>query len=158
MQTAVHNRNIGEKVYDAIQDLILQMEIPPGAAVTETAPSRWRGISRPPIREAPKRWEQAWLDEWLARDPQFHALVFDGAGNERARQIIRTCNLQWHRLKLGMLTLEGRVERSVGEHEAVADAILSGKPARARRALESYLRNLRRELVKVMRLRHYPTL
>lgn len=231
MQTAVHNRNAWETAYDAIQDLILQTGIPPGAAVTETALSRWLGISRTPIREALKRleqeglivianrrkyvclrticeieelfelkiciegavagWaaegagagrrrdikaalgrmkrlaagrpadiakEQAWLDGWLARDQRFHALVFDIAGNQRARQIIRTRNLQWRQFKLGMLTLEGRVERSVVEHEAVADAILSGRPACARRAMESHLRNLRCELVKLMRLRHYPTL
>ena len=56
-----------------------------------------------------------------------------------------------------MLILEGRVERSVAEHEAVAGAIRAGRPADARKAMETHLQNLKRELVKVMRLPRYPT-
>lgn len=100
--------------------------------------------------------EQAWLDQWLAADRRFHEIIFDVADNRRARQVIRNVNMQWHRLKLGMLTLEGRVEKSVAEHEAIGEAILSGRPATARKAMEQHLRNLKRELVKVMRLLHYP--
>jgi len=100
--------------------------------------------------------EQAWLEAWLDSDQRFHDALFEMAGNKRARQVIRNCNMQWHRLKLGMLTLEGRVERSVTEHEQVATAILSGKPAVAQKAMETHLQNLKRELVKVMRILHYP--
>jgi DNA-binding GntR family transcriptional regulator len=102
--------------------------------------------------------EQAWLEEWLDSDRRFHEIVFDAAGNKRARQVVHNCNMQWHRLNVGMLTLEGRVERSVMEHETVAGAILAGRPAEARKTMESHLRNLKRELVKVMRLLHYPIL
>jgi DNA-binding GntR family transcriptional regulator len=56
-----------------------------------------------------------------------------------------------------MLTLEGRIEKSVAEHEAVGRAILSGRGAAAQKAMESHLRNLRKELVKIMRLFHYPS-
>jgi len=225
----VDNKNAWEHAYEAIQGLILRMEVKPGEAVTEIALSQRLGLSRTPVREAFKkleqeglivttnhrkrvyiltiqemeeifdlkiclegtvaRWaaervsdgqrkklqaaigrmqrvaagrpadaarEQEWLEEWLRSDQQFHDTLFEIAGNKRARQVIRTCNMQWHRLKLGMLTLEGRVERSVTEHEAVAQAILSGKPAVAQKAMETHLQNLRRELVKVMRLLHYP--
>ena len=101
--------------------------------------------------------EQVWLDVWLDSDRRFHEALFDMAANKRARQVIRNCNMQWHRLKLGMLTLEGRIERSAAEHEAIARAVLDGKPAAASRAMETHLRNLQKELVKVMRILHYPT-
>jgi GntR family transcriptional regulator, rspAB operon transcriptional repressor len=101
--------------------------------------------------------EQAWLENWLDSDQRFHDTLFDMAANKRARQVIRTCNMQWHRLRLGMLTLEGRIERSVAEHEAIALAILDGRPAIAQKAMETHLQNLKRELVKVMGLLHYPT-
>jgi DNA-binding GntR family transcriptional regulator len=226
---AIDNRDAWEQAYEAIQRLILRMEVKPGEAVTETALSRRLGLSRTPVREAFKkleqeglivttnhrkrvylltiqemeeifdlkiciegavaRWaaerandsqreklevamgrmqrvaagrpadaaqEQDWLEAWLQSDQQFHDALFEIAGNRRARQVIRNYNMQWHRLKLGMLTLEGRVERSVTEHEEVARAILSGKPAVAQKAMETHLQNLRRELVKVMRLLHYP--
>ena len=115
---------------------------------------RMRQIAAARPAEASK--EQAWLDEWLESDRQFHEIVFSAAGNSRARQVIRTCNMQWHRLKLGMLTLEGRIERSVVEHEAIAGAILAGRPTEARKAMETHLQNLKRELVKVMRLLGVP--
>jgi DNA-binding GntR family transcriptional regulator len=121
----------------------------------KTVLDRMKQIAAARPAEASK--EQAWLDEWLDGDRQFHEIIFGAAGNGRARQVIRTCNMQWHRLKLGMLTLEGRVERSVAEHEAVAEAILAGRPAEARRAMEMHLLNLKKELVKVMRLLNYPT-
>jgi DNA-binding GntR family transcriptional regulator len=101
--------------------------------------------------------EPAWLDRWLECDRRFHDVLFEMAGNPRARQVIRNCNLQWHRLRLGMLTLEGRVERSAAEHEDIARAILDARPARAQKAMETHLQNLKRELVKVMGLLHYPT-
>ena len=100
--------------------------------------------------------EQVWLEDWLDSDRRFHDALFEMAGNGRARQVIRNCNMQWHRLKLGMLTLEGRVERSVTEHEQVAAAILSGKPSVAQKAMETHLQNLKRELVKLMKILHYP--
>jgi GntR family transcriptional regulator, rspAB operon transcriptional repressor len=100
--------------------------------------------------------EKAWLDEWLDSDRRFHEVLFETAGNGRARQVIRTCNMQWHRLRVGMHTLEGRVERSVIEHEAVARAILDGRPAEARKAMETHLRNLKKELIKVMQLLGVP--
>jgi len=100
--------------------------------------------------------EPAWLDRWLRSDRRFHEIVFAMAGNKRAQQVTRNCNVQWHRLKLGMLTLEGRIEKSVAEHEAVGRAILNRKPAAAQKAMESHLHNLKRELIKIMKLFHYP--
>ncbi len=100
--------------------------------------------------------EERWLEKWLEQDRRFHELLFDMAGNGRARQIVRNCNMQWHRLRLGMLTMEGRIERSVGEHDTIGRAVVAGRPAEARKAMEQHLRNLRRELVKIMRLLHFP--
>jgi DNA-binding GntR family transcriptional regulator len=101
--------------------------------------------------------EEPWLQRWLTQDRRFHGLLFAMAGNGRAQQIVRNCNMQWHRLRLGMLTMEGRIERSVGEHETVGQAILAARPAAARKAMEQHLRNLRRELVKIMTLLHFPS-
>jgi DNA-binding GntR family transcriptional regulator len=101
--------------------------------------------------------EQAWLNRWLRSDGRFHEILFAMAGNKRAQQVIRNCNVQWHRLKLGMLALEGRIEKSVREHQAVGRAILDRKPAAAQKAMENHLRNLKRELIKIMRLFHYPS-
>lgn len=101
--------------------------------------------------------EDKWLNRWIEKDKQFHDLLFGMASNNRAQQIIRNYNKQWHRLKLGMLTMEGRVERSAIEHEKVGKAILNRRPHLAEKAMEQHLRNLKRELIKIMKLLHYPT-
>ena len=48
------------------------------------------------------------------------------AGIKRAQQIIRNFNSQRYQLKLGMFTLEGRVEKSAVEHERTAKAVCAG--------------------------------
>jgi len=103
-----------------------------------------------------ERKEQAWLNKWLAADRKLHALLFTMAGNKRARQIIQNFNSQWHQMKLGMLTLEGRIEKSAVEHERIVRAVCTQRPAQAEKQMRIHLKNLRRELVKIMRLAHYP--
>lgn len=107
-------------------------------------------------RPADERKEDAWLEEWLDSDRRLHSLVFAMARNKRAEQIIRNFNSQWHQLKVGMLTLEGRVEKSAVEHERIVRAICAGQPAKAHKQMRSHLENLRKELVKIMKLTDYP--
>jgi DNA-binding GntR family transcriptional regulator len=108
-------------------------------------------------RPSDERKEVVWLDKWLAADRKLHALLFVMAGNKRARQIIRNFNSQWHQLKLGMLTLEGRVERSAVEHERIVQAVCAGDSRNAGKQMRKHLRNLKKELVKIMKIAHYPS-
>ena len=78
------------------------------------------------LRPSDERKEGAWLDKWLIADRKLHALLFLMASNKRAQQIIRNFNSQWHQMKLGMLTLEGRVEKSAVEHERIVQAVCAG--------------------------------
>ncbi|MHC4370982.1 MAG: GntR family transcriptional regulator [Planctomycetota bacterium] len=108
------------------------------------------------LRPGDARKEDAWLDKWLTADRKLHALLFAMAQNKRAEQIVRNFNSQWHQLKLGMLTLEGRVEKSAIEHERIVRAICAGKPTQAQQQMRSHLQNLKKELVKIMKLANYP--
>jgi DNA-binding GntR family transcriptional regulator len=105
--------------------------------------------------ENPRR-EEVWLSKWLTADRRLHALLFTMAGNTRARQTIQNFNSQWHQMKLGMLTLEGRVEKSAVEHERIVGEVCAQRPAQAQKQMRIHLQNLKRELVKIMRLAHYP--
>jgi len=109
------------------------------------------------LRPGTERKEEAWLNKWLAADRELHALLFEMAANKRARQIIENFNSQWHQMKLGTLALEGRVEKSAVEHERIVREVCARKPAGAQKQMRSHLQNLRRELVKIMRLAHYPS-
>lgn len=109
------------------------------------------------LRPGSERKEQAWLNKWLVVDRKLHALLFKMAQNKRARQIIANFNSQWHQMKLGMLALEGRIEKSAVEHERIVREVCAGRPAQAQKQMRKHLQNLRRELVKIMKLANYPS-
>jgi GntR family transcriptional regulator, rspAB operon transcriptional repressor len=99
----------------------------------------------------------AWTAEWLEVDEQFHALLYQMAGNKRAEQIIRNLNYQWHRLRVGLLAMEGRIEKSVAEHQAIAQAVIAGDGPGAEAAMQEHLSNLKRMIVTIMSAFHFPT-
>lgn len=101
--------------------------------------------------------ESHWLEQWLAIDEELHRTLFEAAGNQRARQTVLTLNVQWHQLKVGMLTLEGRVEKSAVEHERIVAAVCAQKAAEARKRMQTHLQNVKRELIKIMKFAHYPS-
>ena len=94
--------------------------------------------------------------QWLELDVRFHEILFEMAGNERAERIIETFNAYWHRLRLGILAIEDRIEKAVGEHEAIADAVIEGDSDRAVRLMGEHLGKLGTMLVGIMRAFHYP--
>jgi DNA-binding GntR family transcriptional regulator len=98
-----------------------------------------------------------WHGKWLKLDEEFHDLLFHMAGNRRAEQVIRTQNSLWHRLRLGMIAIEGRIGRSTGEHVRIAAAICAGKGANAERLMEEHLGKLRDMLTSIMAAFHYPS-
>ncbi len=97
-----------------------------------------------------------WHGRWLALDEEFHDLLFRMAGNGRAEQVIRTHNSLWHRLRLGMIAIEGRIGRATGEHQQIAAAIVAGRAAEAERLMEEHLRQLKAMLTGIMQAFHYP--
>lgn len=103
-----------------------------------------------------ERHEEEWLKEWLEKDEQLHHHLFKMADNKRAEQLIKNLNTQWHRLKLGILAMEGRIEKSILEHEKFVNAILRRDANAAEEATKEHLQNLEKMLVKMMKLFNYP--
>ena len=100
--------------------------------------------------------EEEWFNKWMEEDNQFHHLLFRMADNKKAEQIILNLNKQWHRLKVGILTMEGRIERSVVEHATITEAVLNRDVSGACDAMRTHLNNLKRMLVKMLKVFHYP--
>jgi DNA-binding GntR family transcriptional regulator len=90
------------------------------------------------------------IDNWLQADVELHTTLFTMAGNERARRIITNLNEQWHRVRIGFLTMRGRMTDSIDEHEAFIESILSGKGEEAERQMRNHLNNVREELVRLL--------
>ena len=149
---------------------LLSMAVRPGETLSENAWAQRLGISRTPVREALHRLEQeglvghaprqGWFARTLSLDDIHH--IFDikvalegmatrqAAGNPRLEQIIHALNSQWNRLRVGYLALEGRLDRTLGEHTRIAQAILAGDGPAAEEAMRSHLQDLRRSLVNVL--------
>lgn len=100
--------------------------------------------------------EETWLQKWLNLDRSLHAHLFKMAENHRSEGVVKNLNVQWHRLKVGILAMEGRIDRTVAEHQRFVEAILARDPNAAETAMKEHLQNLKRELVKLLKVYHYP--
>ena len=97
-----------------------------------------------------------WHGKWLALDEEYHDLLFRMAGNRRAEQTIRIQNSLWHRLRLGMIAIEGRIGRATGEHGEIARAVVAGSGAESEKLMAAHLRRLQEMLRGIMEAFHYP--
>jgi len=87
---------------------------------------------------------------WYEADVELHRAIFHMGGNERANQIIRGLNDQYHRVGVGFLMIQGRVQRSTVEHVAFVGSILAKDAGEAERRMCAHIENLRDELVSTL--------
>jgi DNA-binding GntR family transcriptional regulator len=89
-------------------------------------------------------------EAWREADLELHQTIFDMGGNDRASRVINDLNAQWYRVRIGLIAMEERVERSIREHEAIVSSILARKPDEAEDRMRTHLNNLRHELERVL--------
>lgn len=89
-------------------------------------------------------------DAWREADIELHRVLLAMSGNVRASRIIRDLNDQWYRIRLSLMAMQGRLERSNTEHEAVVEAVLAGDGSGAERHMRNHLHNLREELERLL--------
>jgi DNA-binding GntR family transcriptional regulator len=90
------------------------------------------------------------VDAWLDADFHLHDVLFQMAGNEIANRIITNLNDQWHRVRLGFVALQGRMQRSVDEHQSIIKSILDNDGEEAERLMQAHLNQVREELVHLL--------
>jgi DNA-binding GntR family transcriptional regulator len=100
--------------------------------------------------------EKQWFDEYLKVDQEIHHLLFEMAENSKAEKIINNLNKQWHRLRVGLLAMEGRIEKSALEHQKFVRAILINDGEAASDSMKIHLSNLKRIIIKLMQHFFYP--
>ena len=96
------------------------------------------------------------IGRWLEIDRRLHHLIFQMANAPKTEAIIHNLNMQFHRLKVGILTLEGRMRRSILEHESFVKPMLDKDSDAAELAMKIHLGAVKSELVKLMGLFQYP--
>ena len=87
---------------------------------------------------------------WRNADIELHNIIFAMYGNDRAARIINDLNDQWYRVRIGLATLEGRLERSNREHEEIVASMLAGNGKKAERLMMKHLNNVCDELVHML--------
>lgn len=92
-----------------------------------------------------------YVQRWLELDTDFHDLLFRIANNTRAGVIVDNLNLQFRRIKLGMLVLEERVEKAIREHLEIGEAILEGRKEDASRLMHSHLETVKQTIIALMK-------
>lgn len=90
------------------------------------------------------------LEKWLDLDRQFHELIFCTGGNLRSQQFIGKLNVQWHRLKIGLIAIEGRINKAIIEHQVIGKAIIDRDPENARITMSNHLENLKKVILRLM--------
>jgi len=99
---------------------------------------------------------EIWFQKWLKLDKMLHDIIFSMAGNQKASQFILNINKQWHRLRIGLSAMEGRIEVSIKEHEKFVTAIIKGDGEKAMLETQAHLSKLKRILVRMLKLFNYP--
>ncbi len=69
--------------------------------------------------------EESDLEAWLEAERRWHRALNTPSGNERAIKFLDIVNAQWHWMMIGLVSMEGRMRKSVEEHRAVVQAVLA---------------------------------
>ena len=89
-------------------------------------------------------------EAWRQADTELHYAIFAMYPNERALRIVENLNEQWYRLRIGFVTLKGRMERSFHEHVPLVESILAGNGEEAERHMRAHINNVQEELVQLL--------
>ena len=97
-----------------------------------------------------------YLDSWINTDKALHEVIFKMAGSPKATRIIEKLNIQWHRTRISIYAIEGRILRSSREHEEFVNYIIEGNAEKAESSMKIHLQRLKNEIENVMKLFNYP--
>lgn len=100
--------------------------------------------------------QKIWFNKWVELDNTLHQLIFEMAKNSRATTYLNNLNKQWHRLRVGLMAMEDRIEKSINEHKELVYPIIDGNERAAKEKMEIHLQNLKRFLVQILKMFHYP--
>lgn len=108
------------------------------------------------VRPSEEEREKVWFKKWLEKDVALHSLIFKMAGNPKAEKFIENLNKQWHQLRIGLMAMEDRIDKSIEEHELIVEAIIKGDSEAAKDAMIHHLGNLRKVLIQILKVFNYP--
>lgn len=82
------------------------------------------------------------MRNWVAKNQEFHALIYSASGNASLERIIRELHLDYTRNILNMTVLgmyESRMQKNIAHHGAIVQAMLARDSAAARHAMRTHV-------------------
>ena len=91
------------------------------------------------VRENP---DVSFYEEWKDLNVSFHEYLYLLSGNKRAKEIIDNLNLQWNRWRMGVMAMQWRLPKNIGEHIELGEAVLLKDQKKAERLMTNHLKDL----------------
>jgi DNA-binding GntR family transcriptional regulator len=82
-------------------------------------------------------------EQYSATNKLFHQIIYEASGNETMPQLINGLRQRLARLQLRSILIPGRTEQSIGEHEAIFQALQTHDAMAADQAARAHMRGLR---------------
>lgn len=86
------------------------------------------------------------IEQAIAHDGKFHTIISKSTGNRTLRVLMETMASTLNEGWYASLNIPGRLERTVGEHQEILDAIISRDEAAARKAMKQHLRRALKDI------------
>lgn len=86
------------------------------------------------------------IEQAIAYDGKFHTIISKSTGNRTLRVLMETMASTLNEGWYASLNIPGRLERTVGEHQEILDAIISRDEAAAKKAMKQHLRRALKDI------------
>lgn len=110
------------------------------------------------MRELHKRCEEPVkkgdLDSFIEVDAKFHDLITKASGNDRLIRLMGNLKNQIRMSKLESLSVPGRAEKSLKEHENIISAVFEGDKEKAERLVREHSDKAKENLLRLLKKRH----
>jgi DNA-binding GntR family transcriptional regulator len=101
------------------------------AAILEPLRDRWRALSDGPLPEPDPA--------FVLRDEAFHVQLARAAGNQAVVEALRQVNERIRMVRMHDFLIPARIEATIAEHLAIAEAVLAGDIAQAMATFTAHL-------------------
>ena len=103
------------------------------------------------IHEASKQQGRDDVNGWQKWNTRFHRTLIDNCGNRRLMRLVKNHEDQFARYWFLLLSIPGRIEESIREHEQILGALKRQKPEEVRALMERHFEGASGKLLEIIR-------
>lgn len=91
------------------------------------------------------------VEGWQRWNTRFHRTLIENCGNRRLIKLVESHQDQFARYWFLLLSIPGRIDESIREHEKILAAVKAGKPDRVRAHMEKHFSGASHKLLDIIR-------